>query len=94
MKPIGLTMKHRKENPFTGRISGELMIIHQCLGCGAISVNRIAGDDDPYTIRQCIDISISDETRNQLIRRGITLFTKDDIQQIDDVLFGYDHDRI
>lgn len=40
MKPIGLRCKH----------DGELMIVHQCLSCGKIVNNRIAGDDIPDVI--------------------------------------------
>jgi len=46
MEPIGLTLKHEGEKDKYGRQRvGELMIVHQCLGCKKISINRIAGDD-------------------------------------------------
>lgn len=41
MRPVGLTFKHEG----AGR-QGEIMLIHECAGCGVISINRIAGDDD------------------------------------------------
>lgn len=46
MKPLEVVLKDRETNPFTGRTSGELMVVHQCLGCGKIQANRIAGDDN------------------------------------------------
>ncbi|MFC4015997.1 RNHCP domain-containing protein [Nonomuraea purpurea] len=32
------------------RPDGEWLIIHQCLSCGELSANRIAGDDNPLTL--------------------------------------------
>lgn len=32
------------------RPDGAWMIIHQCVSCGALSANRIAGDDNPYAL--------------------------------------------
>lgn len=82
-------MKHIEENPFTGRISGELMIIHLCLGCGALSVNRIAGDDDPYAILSLIDTPVFFDIQHQLACRGSIVLTKKDEQCIRNCLFGY-----
>ena len=46
MVAIGLTFKKvSKRYPGEGR--GELMLIHRCTGCGKISINRIAADDNP-----------------------------------------------
>ncbi|MDD3662050.1 MAG: RNHCP domain-containing protein [Candidatus Dojkabacteria bacterium] len=49
MKPIGIV-----ERP-----DGEFLIVHQCQGCGFISKNRIAGDDDDTVLstlsRQSLD---------------------------------------
>lgn len=49
MEPIGLSFKS----------DGELMIVHRCLSCGKISKNRIAGDDNTYSITKLIDNSLS-----------------------------------
>ncbi|MFJ8040447.1 RNHCP domain-containing protein [Kitasatospora sp. NPDC096147] len=32
------------------RADGEWLIIHQCLSCGELSANRIAGDDNPLPL--------------------------------------------
>lgn len=49
MQPIGLTLKRTRKK--YGRAQyGELMIIHQCIDCGKVSVNRIAADDDAALI--------------------------------------------
>jgi len=55
MMPIGLKFKNLKENPFTNRINGELMVVLACLGCNKISANRIAGDDNSYKLLQILD---------------------------------------
>lgn len=49
MRPIGLTMKAGR-NKYQPDSRGELMLIHQCTDCGALSINRIAADDDSGTV--------------------------------------------
>lgn len=44
MQPIGLTIKLTRKKFGPGR--GELMLIHACEECHALSINRIAADDD------------------------------------------------
>jgi DNA-directed RNA polymerase subunit RPC12/RpoP len=44
MRPIGLTFKQERNKYGSGL--GELQVIHQCSGCGGLSINRIAADDD------------------------------------------------
>ena len=44
MRPIALTLK-RTNNKYAPR-QGELMLVHHCQECGALSINRIAADDD------------------------------------------------
>jgi hypothetical protein len=50
MKPIKTVLKDLEENPFTDRISGEIMVVHVCLVCGKVQANRIAGDDNAELI--------------------------------------------
>lgn len=45
MQPIGLAFKEEG-----GRRQGELTLVHRCERCGAVSRNRIAGDDDPESV--------------------------------------------
>src|SRR5262245_27702571 len=49
MKPVGLTMK-KGRNKYASSPRGELMLVHVCVECGSVSINRIAGDDDPDSI--------------------------------------------
>ncbi|HWM12680.1 MAG TPA: RNHCP domain-containing protein [Solirubrobacteraceae bacterium] len=34
------------------RLDGEEALVHRCGGCDALRVNRIAGDDNPYSLAQ------------------------------------------
>ncbi|MFI6940398.1 RNHCP domain-containing protein [Streptomyces sp. NPDC050418] len=34
----------------SARADGEWLIVHQCVRCGELSVNRIAGDDNPLVL--------------------------------------------
>jgi hypothetical protein len=40
MEPIGVSV----------RIDGEWALVHRCAGCATVSVNRIAGDDNPFAL--------------------------------------------
>jgi hypothetical protein len=44
MEPVGLAFKRRKKR-YRVDSGGELMLVHHCTGCGALSINRIAADD-------------------------------------------------
>ena len=60
MKPVGLTMKIGR-NKYRLDQRGELMLIHQCIDCGTLSINRIAADDDPFTIIAIFHESIENQ---------------------------------
>jgi len=91
MQPIGLTLKNVKSNPFTGRTSGEPMIVHLCLTCGAVSKNRVAGDDMPHALIALLDkaVILDRETTDKLRRSGIQLLTSEDKPLVMPALFGY-----
>lgn len=67
MKPVGLTFKQ----------DDELMVIHKCLCCGKISNNRIAGDDNTYSITNLIS----------------TLSSKEDKEKVLICLYGYNYEK-
>lgn len=95
MKPVALRLKNEKLNPYTGRISGELMIIHRCINCGRISSNRVAGDDSPQQILRLLEEpkrlgrAIIDELENS----GIKPLTQKDKKLVLTFLFGYDYEK-
>ena len=45
MQPVGLTLK-RTPKRYGEENQGELMLIHLCAGCGKLSINRAAADDN------------------------------------------------
>lgn len=57
MKPIGLTMK-KSRNKYQASARGELMLVHFCIDCNVVSINRIAADDDAQMILSVFQSSI------------------------------------
>lgn len=91
MTPIALTFKHEGIDKFTGKPrQGEIMIIHQCIICGKISLNRIAGDDLPSTILKIFknSLKISSNLKDYLKKQGIEILTKNDEKEIRIQLYG------
>lgn len=87
MKPIGLTMK-KSRNKYRFGSGGELMLIHECVECGSFSINRIAADDDPDSILDVFNDSLS-LSRQLLVRceeQGIMVLM--DLESIYTQLFG------
>ena len=72
MKPIGLTMK-KSRNKYQLSPRGELMLVHQCVECNTLSINRIAADDDSERVLAVfqswltMDDSIFDDQQDILI---------------------------
>ena len=56
MRPIGLTVKATRNKYGPG--GGELMLIHVCVECEKLSINRIAADDDPDKIYAVFETSL------------------------------------
>jgi len=90
MEPIGLTFKKEGQDKYKKDKQGELMLIHQCLKCGKISINRIAGDDDNRAILEVFEKSkqLNPEKINGLTQTGIKALTEQDKQEIETQLFG------
>lgn len=90
MRPIGLTLKNAKFDRYNGRTTGEIMIVHLCTSCGVISCNRVAGDDNAYTILSLLnetgslDLSIS----SRLSEMGIYLLSREDEDMVGTALLG------
>lgn len=91
MKPIGLTFKKVRTNPYSGRTCGELAVVHLCLSCGKISYNRIAGDDNPYNIISIMDCSVNLNRKviNKLTYHNVSLLTQRDKEEVLVALYGY-----
>lgn len=76
MEPIGLTTKK----------DGEVMIVTKCIGCGKISTNRIAGDDNTDVILSLISKDVDMGTRVDLRKCNIELVS--DPEEVKVQLFG------
>lgn len=58
MRPIGLTLK-RSRNKYQPDARGELMLVHECVDCKSLSINRIAADDDSETVMAIFEGSLT-----------------------------------
>jgi len=89
MKPIGLTLKSTLKK-YNSATAGELMLIHQCTGCGKVSINRIAADDDAQTILAVYQASqtLDPTLQAQLEANGIRLLGATDREIVSIRLFG------
>jgi len=76
MQPVGLALKavRSKYSPESG---GELMLVHQCIECGKVSLNRIAADDSADELLAIFENGCSMNNENLLILRqaGVTVLT-------------------
>ena len=90
MKPIGLTMK-KSRNKYRLEARGELMLVHECIECSAVSINRIAADDDPSIMVSIFSESglRSDKVNNVLESYGIVILGAEDIGVVQAGLYGH-----
>src|SRR5262245_49834492 len=58
MRPIGLTMK-KTRSKYRREPRGELMLIHECVECRSLSINRIAADDDSEMVMTVFQESLT-----------------------------------
>ena len=79
MKPTGLTIK-KGRNRYQSKSRGELMLIHECIECKALSINRIAADDDPGTIMEVFQTSLTlgHQIYAVFIQNGIDVLNAED----------------
>lgn len=87
MKPIGLTMKNGR-NKYQLDKRGELMLVHQCIECGNLSINRIAADDDASTIIEIFEASVENQSHIILERHGILMLSSADRKVLYKQLYG------
>ena len=89
MKPIGLTMK-RGRNKYQRESRGELMLIHECVECRTLSINRLAADDDSETVITVFHESLKfgSEIHSLCLQHGIILLEAKDSQIVYTRLYG------
>lgn len=90
MAPVALTFKHEGYDRYGIHKQGELMLVHQCTGCGAISINRLAGDDNPIVVEQVYrnSLLLDPETLRTLETHGVTQLTATDETELMTQLYG------
>ena len=95
MKPIGLTMK-KGRNKYRLESRGELMLIHECMACGSLSINRIAADDDYESILEVFKTSLqnSNQFRTRVEADGIIMLNAEDDESVRSQLFGQNADML
>lgn len=92
MRPVGLTTK-RGRNKYARERDGELMLIHQCTGCGTLVINRIAADDSAVAILALYEASYAPTAAFQakLDDCGVSILTARDGDLVRRRLFGNGH---
>jgi hypothetical protein len=88
MQPVALTSKRSRNKYKSGR--GELMLVHQCTGCGEVSLNRIAADDNTGALLEAFHASLAlpARTRELLLHNEIELLPIESLPQLQLQLFG------
>ncbi len=89
MRPVGLTLKQSPKR-YARPDSGELMLIHACVECSRVSINRIAADDLAEQIYAVYEQSLErmETIQQQLAGQPIRLLGEDDRRLVRARLFG------
>lgn len=85
MKPIGLTFRIEGNDQL-----GEVMLIHDCMGCEKVSINRLAADDYDHLVLDVFENSLhmTAKTQAELDEIGIYMAGLDDKSEVMRSLFG------
>ncbi len=88
MRPIGLTVKRNGKKYGNG--IGELMLVHECNFCNAVSINRVAADDIPQILLVVLETTpqLVDSLQITLKMSGINLLSPCDSGLVQTILFG------
>jgi hypothetical protein len=89
MRPIGLTMK-KSRNKYRLEARGELMLVHECIECRTLSINRIAADDVPESIMEVFHESLLQgyPIRARCEQEDIRMLASEDIGRVYAQLHG------
>ena len=87
MKPVGLTMK-KSRNKYQAGPRGELMLVHACVECSTVSINRIAADDDPERVLAVFKSSFDLNGDESIGRHAIEMLHTEDARVIYSQLYG------
>ena len=94
MRPIGLTAKITTKK-YAGS-PGELMLVHRCVECGKLSINRIAADDIADFLMEVFQASLvlPPEAANQISASQISLLGAAEAGLVRARLFGLATKRV
>jgi RNHCP domain len=94
MRPIGLTTKHSRNRYATER-DGELMVVHQCIACETIILNRIAADDSAASLLEIYESSYAGGVALQAVlhNSGVAILTARDRDLVRRRLYGQSQNR-
>lgn len=89
MEPVGLALKSSRKK-YGQESRGELMLVHLCVDCGKVSINRIASDDDLDLILAILDKSsgLDRSMKERLEREGIRTLNKGEKDFVRRNIFG------
>jgi len=89
MKPIGLTMK-KSGNKYQREPRGELMLVHECVECKALSINRIAADDDSGAVMAVFQesLTLGHQIHARCQQYGIVILNAEDTKVVHAQLYG------
>ena len=66
------------------------MLIHECVECKSLSINRIAADDDPGTVLSIFETSLTFSHQSQVLyeQHGIVMLNAGDQEIVYTQLYG------
>jgi len=91
MEPVGLTLKKTRKR-YVREGQGELMLVHVCMGCEKISINRIAADDHPETISEVFarSLELDQPWKARIEESGVRLLGATDGPRVRAQLAGWE----
>jgi hypothetical protein len=88
MRPVALTLKKTAKR-YAAENKGEIMLVHQCEGCGRISINRIAADDSTQVLMDVFERASSRSLQEFLFEQDdIHILTQNDRPVLQTQLIG------
>ena len=89
MQPVGLSRKPGR-NKYAPARSGELLLVHLCVDCGRVSLNRLAADDDPEHVEAACRAAshLGSQSRLHLALVGVSLLDESELASVRAQLYG------
>ena len=90
MKPIGLTSKTPRIDKWGMSVKGEIMLIHECIKCGKISINRIHAQDNVGEIMNVFEngILLCPEKKDSLKQREVVVLEENNREEVKKSILG------